>query len=125
MKKTLLQKIGLVISVGLFIVAVLVIHHKLKGHHLRDIAQQIKQVQLQYVLLAALLTVLDYIVLTGYDALALRYIRHRLEYYKLAMASFIGYAFSHNATIVGGSAARYRIYSALILRTHHFFPKIW
>jgi uncharacterized membrane protein YbhN (UPF0104 family) len=59
------------------------------------------------------LTVLSYLVLTVNDALALRYARRRLPYHQLAFASFVGYAFSCNATIVGGSAARYRIYSAL------------
>lgn len=61
---------------------------------------------------AAVLTISDYLVLTVYDILALRYIQRPLEYRRIAMASFIGYVFSHNATIVGGSAARYRIYSS-------------
>lgn len=59
------------------------------------------------------LTILNYLTLTASDSLALRYIGHRIAYRKLALASFIGYAFSHNTTIVGGSAARYRIYSSL------------
>jgi len=36
-----------------------------------------------------------------------------LAYKKLAFASFIGYVFSNNTTILGGSAARYRVYSAM------------
>lgn len=32
----------------------------------------------------------------GYDILALKYIHHPLEYPKIALASFIGYAFSNN-----------------------------
>ena len=36
-----------------------------------------------------------------------------MPYRKIAVASFVGYVFSHNATILGGSAARYRIYSGL------------
>lgn len=38
-----------------------------------------------------------------------------LKYYQIAIASFIGYAFGMNTTVVGGSAARYRI-----LFTRHF-----
>jgi phosphatidylglycerol lysyltransferase len=67
----------------------------------------------RYVLAAIALTFLDYFILTGYDTLALFYIGHRLPYRKIAVASFVGYVFSHNATILGGSAARYRIYSGL------------
>jgi phosphatidylglycerol lysyltransferase len=58
-------------------------------------------------------TFLDYFLLTGYDVLALRYIRNPLKYPQVAVASFIGYAFSINTTVLGGGAARYRIYSSL------------
>jgi hypothetical protein len=56
------------------------------------------------ILAAFVLTVLNYLVLTGSDALALRYIRHPLAYHRIAVASFIGYVFSNNATLIGGSA---------------------
>jgi phosphatidylglycerol lysyltransferase len=67
--------------------------------------------------LAVLFTFLDYLLLTGYDVLALRYIRNPLRYRQVAIASFIGYAFSINATVLGGGAARYRIYSSLGVST--------
>lgn len=113
MKKTRLHHLSSFIGIGLFALAVAIIHQKLKGYHYHDIAHQFRQVPSRAVLTALVLTVLNYFVLTAYDALALRYIRHRLAYHKLAMASFIGYVFSNNATVLGGSAARYRIYSAL------------
>jgi phosphatidylglycerol lysyltransferase len=113
MKKSLIRNSGSLISLALFSVAIFVLHHELKQYHIRDIVAELKQVRLAFIGLAILLTILGYLVLTVYDALALHYIRHRLEYVKVAMASFIGYVFSHNMTIVGGSTARYRIYSAL------------
>ena len=113
MKKSLLRNGGYLISLALFSVAMVVLHHELKHYHVRDIIAELRKVRLAFLGLAVLLTVLDYLVLTVYDALALRYIRHHLEYAKVAVASFIGYVFSHNMTIVGGSTARYRIYSAL------------
>jgi len=113
MKKRLLHNFGYLISIPLFVLAIGVIHHKLKQYHYQDIVTQLKQISVGVLFLAALLTALDYFVLTGYDALALRYIQHPLKYSKIAVASFIGYVFSHNTTIIGGSAARYRIYSAL------------
>ena len=60
------------------------------------------------------LTVLNYVVLTGYDVLALRYVRQTLPYRKTALASFIGYAVSialGHAVLTGG-AVRYRLYTA-------------
>jgi len=113
MKKSLVRNSGYLISLALFSVAMVILHNELKNYHIRDIIAELRQVRLAFLGLAVLLTILDYLVLTAYDALALRYIRHRLEYVKIAMASFIGYVFSHNMTIVGGSTARYRIYSAL------------
>jgi uncharacterized membrane protein YbhN (UPF0104 family) len=113
MKKKLWHNISFLISVFLFILALVIIHHKLKQYHYRDIVTELAQIPAGRLLIAVALTVLDYLVLTAYDALALRYIRHRLKYRKIALASFVGYAFSHNATILGGSAARYRIYSRL------------
>ena len=112
-KRKLLRNAGSIISVCLFVVAAVVIHHELKAYRVHDIARQIGQVPRGDVLAAFVLTILNYLVLTGSDALALRYVRHPLAYHRLAFASFIGYVFSNNVTIIGGSAARYRIYSAL------------
>ena len=111
--RKLLHNITSWLGVALFAAAAVIIHLKLKHYHYHDIAAELTKTPLVYILAAMALTFLDYFVLTGYDTLALRYIGQRLPYRKIAVASFIGYVFSHNATILGGSAARYRIYSAL------------
>jgi len=111
--KRLFHHIGPIIGICLFVAAILVLHHELRGYRLQDIAADLGRVRSATLLLALGLTALVYLGSMGYDALALRYIRHRLVFHKLALASFIGSAFSHNATIVGGSAARYRIYTSL------------
>ncbi len=113
MNRRSLQTIGPMISVGLFVLAIVLIHHELRGYHYRDIAYQFLQIGYRDIFVAVVLTILNYLVLTANDALALRYARHPLPYRQLAVASFIGYAFSNSATVVGGSAARYRIYTAL------------
>jgi phosphatidylglycerol lysyltransferase len=113
MKKSLIHTFGYLISLCLFIVALLVLYRELKQYHFHDIVAGLKAVKPLFLTIAGLLTLLDYLVLTLYDALALRYIKYKLEYAKIVLASFIGYVFSHNMTIVGGSTARYRIYSAL------------
>lgn len=113
MRKSLTHNFGYVISLCLFVVAIVILHRELRHYHYKDIASELRQVRGAFVALAVLLTAMDYLVLVGYDALALRYIRRRLEWSKIALASFVGYVFSHNMTIVGGSTARYRIYSAM------------
>ena len=113
MAKKILHNIGLLISATLFVIALFLIHYKLKQYHYQDIVKQITQTPLSFLFLAIFLTFLNYLVLTGYDTLALRYIKTPLKYHKIAIASLIGYAFSMNTTVIGGSAARYRIYSSL------------
>jgi phosphatidylglycerol lysyltransferase len=57
--------------------------------------------------------------MTGYDSLALKYIQHALAYSRIALASFIGYAFSNNIgfSMLAGASVRYRLYSAWGLST--------
>jgi phosphatidylglycerol lysyltransferase len=107
------HRIGYFISLTLFVVAIVVIHHKLKQYHYSDISNQILKTPLHVLFLSIFLTFFNYLVLTGYDTLGLRYIKVPLKYHQIAIASFIGYAFSMNTTVIGGSAARYRIYSSL------------
>jgi uncharacterized membrane protein YbhN (UPF0104 family) len=58
--------------------------------------------------------VFSYLIMTCYDVLALRYVQHQLAYSKIALASFIGYAFSNNIALANltGSSIRYRFYAA-------------
>jgi phosphatidylglycerol lysyltransferase len=112
MKHKWIHGLGTVVSFCLFVAAVAIIHHRLRGTHYRDIVDQLRQVGIGPVIAAVVLTMLNYVTLTAYDALGLRYIGRRLPYRKVAVASFIGYVFSNNATVLGGSAARYSIYSS-------------
>jgi phosphatidylglycerol lysyltransferase len=113
MHKRIVHNLGMLISALLFVLALYIIHNKLHHYHYYDIVNQIVRTPRWFLFLAVLLTFLDYVLLTGYDMLALRYIRNPLRYGQVATASFIGYAFSMNATVLGGGAARYRIYSSL------------
>lgn len=113
MKRRLIQSVGPILSVGLFVVAIGLIHHELRGYRYRDIVFQLQQVGARDIAVAVILTAINYLVLTVNDALALRYARHPLPYHQIIFGSFIAYTFSSSATVVGGSAVRYRIYSAL------------
>jgi phosphatidylglycerol lysyltransferase len=112
MKKKVFHNLAPLIGVLLFALALWLLHRELKAYHYRDILHQLQQIPASRLFFALVLTILDYLVLTGYDVLALQYINQPLSYRRIALASFIGYVFSHNATMLGGSAARYRIYSA-------------
>ncbi len=112
MKKNIFHNIAPAIGVCLFVLALWLIHHQLRNYHYHDIVLQIRQVPYHKLVLGLLFAVLSYSVLTVYDFLALRYINQPLAYSRIALVSFIGYAFSYNATVVSGGAAKYRIYSS-------------
>src|SRR5438045_948863 len=103
-----------IVGVVLFSVALLVLHRQLKQHHYRDVIAAFREISRQRVLLALLFTVIGYIMLTGYDYLAIMYVRKRLGYPRIALAGFIGYAFSNSIghSFLTGGSVRYRLYSA-------------
>ena len=114
MKKKLLHSVGLIFSLTLFAAALLTIHYELKEYRLEDILYHMDKIPAGSLWLAILLTILNYVILTGYDLLAFRYIRHPLQYGRIAIASFISYSISNNmgVLILSGAPVRYRLYSA-------------
>jgi phosphatidylglycerol lysyltransferase len=114
MKPVWRRILGPSLSVILFTTAVWLLYGELKTYHLRDILNAFKSIPSGHLGAAVWLTMLSYTVMTGYDALALRYIRHPLAYPKVGLASFIGYAFSNNIglSMIAGASVRYRLFSA-------------
>lgn len=114
MKTKLLHRLGPFAGLILFSIALWVLHHELKEYRFHDILQYLKNLPDQQLLTALFLTFLSYLVMTGYDILAIKYIRHPFEYLKIALASFIGYAFSNNIglSMIAGASIRYRLYSS-------------
>src|SRR6059058_211792 len=99
---------------AIFAVALRVLHDTLAQYRYRDVIRYLNALPIDQILLAAALSLLVYLVMTGYDTLAFRYIRHPLPYFKIALASFIGYAFNNNVGLSGlvGGSLRYRLYNA-------------
>jgi phosphatidylglycerol lysyltransferase len=114
MKRKFLHAIGPFVGLLLFSIALWVLHRALKDYHYHDILYSLREIPLLSLLLALGLTLLNYLMMSGYDLLALRYINYPLPYHKIATASFIGYAFSNNIglSMLAGGSVRYRLYSA-------------
>jgi phosphatidylglycerol lysyltransferase len=119
MRQHLQRLVGPVLSVVLFAAAVWVLHRELRSYHLNDILHALDAIPPARLWAAAGLAGLSYAVMTGYDALAVRYLRHPLAYTKIGLASFIGYAFSNNIglSMIAGASVRYRLYSVWGLST--------
>ncbi len=102
------------VVLALFAVALRVLEQTLSQYRYRDVMAYVRKLPADQLALSIFLTILGYLTMTGYDALAFRYIRHPLSYPRIALASFIGYAFNNTvgfSGIVGGSL-RYRLYNA-------------
>lgn len=109
-----LARLAPLCGIVLFGVALAILHHQLRAYHYRDVLEEIRQLPLLAVVAGVLLTAANYFLLTAYEALAFRAIGRPLDYHKIGLASFIGYAVSNSlgcSTLSGGSV-RYRLYSS-------------
>ncbi len=112
-KLRLAKLLSPLLSVALFGVALLVLHHELAAYRLRDVLAGLGALQRDRLVFAVLLTAASYLVLTGYDFLAVLYVERRLAYPKVALASFVGYSFTYTVghTLFTGIPIRFRMYS--------------
>ena len=109
------QKAAHLLPLFLFGLALFIVHNQLKTHHIDHIFQSVKAVPVRILVLAVALTVFNYIVLAGYDLLALRYTGHsQIPVSKVLAASLISYSISNNTghAWASGGSVRYRFYSA-------------
>ena len=114
MNRKVTDLLGSLLGLTLFLAALWFLHRALSEYHYRDIAAEAHSVPALRLSISLLLMVLNYLVLTGYDVLAFRYVGRTLEYGRIAFVSFIGYAFSNNIglSMLAGSSVRYRLYTS-------------
>lgn len=97
----------------MFIVALWVLKSEVQHFRWDDFEQHLLDLPNYQICIAVFLTALLYTVLTGYDYMGTRYAGSNIAYRNVALASFLGYAFSHNITpsLVVGASVRFRVYS--------------
>jgi phosphatidylglycerol lysyltransferase len=102
------------LMIAIFAIALRVLQTTLQHYRYREVMGYLQSLDKLQVFLSILLTLGGYLIMTGYDTLAFRYIRHALPYRRIALASFIGYAFNNNVGLSGlvGGTLRYRLYNA-------------
>jgi len=103
------------VSVAIFALVLYVVHRLLSEYRWHDVLLQMRAIPAFKVGFAALLTAASYAVLTGFDALGLRYAGRTVPYRRTALVSFMAYAFGHNVGLAAfsGAALRYRLYSTM------------
>lgn len=108
-----LRYLGPVLVTCVFVGAVYLLYHKLKAYSIAQIRDSMQQISHGRLLASMGLMIVNYIILVGYDWLALIAIRKPLPLQRTALVSFIGQAVSYNfGALLGGTTVRYRFYSA-------------
>ncbi len=104
---------GAWLSLIIVCLALWVVYRTLQGIELADVLAHLASLPLSALLLAFLVTLASYWVVTGYDVLALRHISRPLPYARAAMAGFLASVVGANLgfAMVTGGAVRYRVYS--------------
>lgn len=99
---------------GLLGLALVLLHRTLGGVPREQLVADLLALGPGAVLPALAATAVSYLTMTGYDALALRHVRHPLPYRRYGLASFVATAFGNNlgASALVGAALRARVYSS-------------
>lgn len=105
--------LGTAVSILLFGVSVAVLWHMASDVDIGEVTAAFTAASGRQIGLAVLFTSLSYLLLTGYDALALRQLKLRVPYRTTALASFTSYAVSFNLgfPLLTGGTVRYWIYA--------------
>ncbi len=111
--KQYFKHLGPVIVSLIFALAVYLLYHKLKAYSAAQIRESISQIDDWRLWASVGFMIINYIILVGYDWLALLAIGKKLPLTRTALVSFIGQAVSYNfGALLGGTTVRYRFYSA-------------
>ena len=92
---------------------VAVLHHELAQLHVHSVLRHLHAIPRRNIFAALIFTASSYLLLSTYDALALRYLRRIIPYSKVLFTSFIAYSFGHTLGFAAftGAAIRFRLYS--------------
>jgi glycosyltransferase 2 family protein len=107
------------VAIIIFCAAVVVFFREFAGISPSEVLAGLAALPKSQLFAAVGLTAASYMVLTGYDFLALHYVRRRLRFRDLLFASFTAFAFSNSIgfQLLSGGSIRYRIYSGFGLST--------
>lgn len=108
-----LKRLAPLVGAALFFAALAVLHRELRDVHYRELTAAAVGLPPGRVLLALALTALNYLVLTGYDLLAVDYAGLHLHRGRVAVAGFLSYAISNSLGfgMLSGAAVRFRFYT--------------
>jgi len=111
--RAFLHRISPLLVIAVFAAAVFLLFKQVRQYSLAEIREAVLRVPKYQIVLSCILTAISYIVLMGYDLLAIKSVAHPLPLRRVALASFTGFATSYNfGALLGGGSVRFRLYSA-------------
>jgi uncharacterized membrane protein YbhN (UPF0104 family) len=118
MTSRLVDRLVILATTVIFCLALAVLVREFANVSPRDVLARLGALPANRILAAAGLTLASYVLLTGYDFLALLYVGRRLRLRDVLYASFASCAFSNSIgfQLLSGGSLRYRIYSGLGLK---------
>lgn len=119
-RRTTMQRLGAIASAALFIVALGVLYWVISDLDSGEVKAVLARISREQLLTALGLTALSYLMLTGYDALALSQLaKGQVRYPLTALASFTSFAvsFTLGFPLITAATVRYWVYSAAGLGT--------
>ncbi|HRJ68269.1 MAG TPA: lysylphosphatidylglycerol synthase domain-containing protein [Beijerinckiaceae bacterium] len=115
-RRTAMQRLGALASAALFIMALVVLYLVISELDFDEVKAVFGRTSREQLLMALGLTVLSYLMLTGYDALALwQLAKGQVRYRLTALASFTSFAvsFTLGFPLITAATVRYWVYSAV------------
>jgi uncharacterized membrane protein YbhN (UPF0104 family) len=113
MTSRLVDRCATVATIAVFCAAIVILFREFASVSPREVLTRLAALPKRQIFAAVGLTTTSYLLLTGYDFLALHYVRRRLRFRDVLFASFISFAFSNSVGLqfLSGGSMRYRIYS--------------
>ena len=95
------------------VISVILVRKKLSDITWEQVWEGIISIPTHQIALAVIFTAINFVVLTGYDLIAVRYLKKELPIRKIMVGAIIGYALSNVlGWMIGGTAIRFRLYSS-------------
>ncbi|MCC6508735.1 MAG: UPF0104 family protein [Pirellulaceae bacterium] len=93
--------------------SVILVRKKLQHITWQEVLDGIATIPTHQIVLAVVFTAINFVVLTGYDLIAVRYLKKQLPIRKIMVGAIIGYALSNVlGWMIGGTAIRFRLYAS-------------
>jgi uncharacterized membrane protein YbhN (UPF0104 family) len=110
--KKYLRYLGPALVTAIFLLAVHLLYQKLKVYSIAQIRGSLEQISPERIVLSLALMAVNYMILVGYDWLAVKAIHKSLSLRRVALVSFVGQTVSYNfGALLGGTTVRWRFYS--------------